>query len=87
MGDAGGEESKVGEAAAVQGKIVESAFVEEGGDSRRLRFDQGWCGGDGNIFMSAGDGEVEFEGATAPVSTWSCGVIWGDMPSAMTRAE
>ena len=57
--DAGREQGKIGETAAVQGEIAEGALVEERGDAVGLGFDQGGCAGDGNTFVGAGDGEVE----------------------------
>jgi len=61
LGDAGREQGEVGEAAAVQGKIVDGTFVEQCGDGAGLSFDQGGRRGDGDIFLGAGDGEAIFE--------------------------
>jgi hypothetical protein len=61
LGDAWGEQGEVGEAAAVEGEIVQGAFVEERGDGAGLGFDQGRRRGDGDILVDAGDGEAEFQ--------------------------
>ena len=57
----GREQCQVGEAATVQGKIVDGTFVEQRGDGAGLSLDQGGCGGDGDVFLSAGDGEAIFK--------------------------
>ena len=59
--DAGGEQGKVGEAAAVQRQIVDCTFVEQRGNGAGLGFDQGGSAGDGDILVRSGDGEDEFE--------------------------
>ena len=61
LGDVGGEQREVREAAPVKGHIAEGAFVEERRNGCGLSFDQGRCGGDSDIFMGSRDGEVEFQ--------------------------
>ncbi len=58
---AGGEQGEVGEPAAVQWQIVYCTFVEQRGDGAGLGFDQRRRAGDGDILVSFGDGEDEFE--------------------------
>ncbi len=58
---AGREQHQIGEAAAVEGEIGDGAFVEESGDGGGLSIDEGRSAADGDFFLGAGDGEVEFE--------------------------
>ena len=59
--DAGREQGEVGEAAAVQGEIVQGALVEQRGDAVGLSVDQDGRCGDSHGFMWAGYGEVEIQ--------------------------
>ena len=66
--DAGGEQGEIGEAAAVQRKVVDGTFVEEGGDGTGLGFNQGGGGGDGDLLLRSRDGEMEYkEGGSADI--------------------
>ena len=61
MRDAGGEQHEIGEAAAVERKIGDGAFVKESGDGAGLSLDEGGRAGDGDVFESAGYIEAELD--------------------------
>ena len=66
--DAGREQHQIGEAPAVEREIADGAFVEQRGDAAGLSVDQGGSAGDGDVFVSAGDGETEFKfGSSADI--------------------
>jgi hypothetical protein len=72
--DARREQHEIGEAAAVQGEIGDGAFVEQSGDRAGLSIDELRRAGDGDFFLNAGDGEMEFEfggGAEIDMKLWS----------------
>ena len=57
--DSGSEQGEVGEAASVQRKIENGAFVDDRGQAARFGFDSFRLGGDGDGFV--GSGERHFE--------------------------
>ena len=61
LGYAGREERQVGKAPAIEGKVVESTFVEQSRNCAGFGFDDQGSGRDGQTLLSARNFEDEFD--------------------------
>ena len=76
--DAGREQHEVGEAASGEGEIGDGAFVDEGVDGAGIGVNEPRCAGDGDVFLKAGDGEMEFKfGGGADIDVKLRRNLWG----------